>query len=398
MESLRRQIYGIASGRRDIEFSFLRNFSPPDSGRVRDLYLTLNTALELPETRLSDTPLRWVKNLLGYWEDRSRPVVVVLPLFGDHAGRTFSHLQELLDLLRKESANRLDSGEFMPHRGMLWIGIGEARDDFGSQQFYDFTSGIPDCADFSGVKIRGSRLWRDYVMLRTAWETAGCPHLYDWNAASAIVDRRDDELEKWFNQQAVEAYERLIGRVDSESIAWLERLMPQSAGSTGMADQLHRYHALWRPPGENHLQPAPWVARKWLNHDRNHRLRLQLLHALVCRPLSEKLLSLCLSLEARFRLYVDSHHSLASALPETPSQDFRAQESWYPGTHPALPLRSEEYSVFGTIVTTLKGENHVHRLADLTRLLRNYLAHNHYVCWSTIEKYQFLDKSCRSVV
>jgi hypothetical protein len=236
-------------------------------------------------------------------------------------------------------------------------------------------------------KVPGGDLptaWRTYLHLRVAWEAGGdveqvlqCDPL----GLSELKTGDDEACESLLNQHARKEMERLPAREREQAVRWLEETVAQAPVRGAR-------------PGMERGMPAPWMARALLLEGRAPTARQFLQARLVCMPLAELLLTKCLEIEAlqRTRLMLQR---LPEVVPSevlvrferfqgaTPSME----RELYPATHPAPPNDSWAFATLGEFMENLVGlRPSVRRSLEQLRLLRNAVAHGHYVGWKALTR------------
>jgi hypothetical protein len=268
------------------------------------------------------------------------------------------------------------------HHEPLWAGGNELNLDVGE----------PVLSVVDALAGPEPALWASYVHHRLAWEAGG--HLdraLDWNdvlVGSAVRTGDDAALEKLLGAVSCAAWAALPETRTSAVYAFL-RASAQDPARARLRQDLDLCRLLWRPGGVTRI--VPWAARAILIADPTPILRAQLRWTLTCAPLRRDLLSRCLDIEGSTRA---GHARDLGDPPEEarvgwnafrggePTSDAR----FYLGGSPAVPDGPFAFVDLGGFLVALRAGPT--RLAALHRLriLRNYLAHGHYVAWACVRE------------
>lgn len=228
-------------------------------------------------------------------------------------------------------------------------------------------------------------LWAKYVHLRIAWESGGViEDAFDCAAIAAdqaVTD--DDAVEQILNCFAMAKYLRMT---DDEQSAWMTFVLAPSVEAVptvcGYTAEL-----------EGRLTPFPWLARALLLKGTIDRSTCRTLRAeMICRPIAEQVLNRCFAAEASLR------RRLPSALPEPPDDVRRHYERFasatgpgqnleadlYPFAHPSPPVDAWDFASVGVIARHIITVPGGWRDLERVRLLRNAVAHCHYMGWKGI--------------
>jgi len=244
--------------------------------------------------------------------------------------------------------------------------------------------------------VQTETAWRAYLHLRAAWEAGGDVErtlLLDTLRLGELLIGDDEGCERLLNQHARTVFAALPAREQDACVTRIEELM------TGLSAQGSRGGLKASAPGLQGQGLAlgealpPWLARALLLEGRNPRARQLCGSRLVCTPLAELILTRCFELEAlqRTRLSLDR-------LPETVPDDVRVrfdrfkgagpnvERELYPADHPAPPNDAWAFATFGEFLDNVIGLRPTLRssLVQL-RLLRNAVAHGHYVGWKALQ-------------
>lgn len=224
-------------------------------------------------------------------------------------------------------------------------------------------------------------VWRAYLHLRIAWETAGnvddayaCDELQPANLP--VGD--DQGLERLLSEFA----RRQLARMPpSECRTWKDPSVAPGARPTVFGRE--------EPTGGRHT-PYPWLARALLLEASPRSGKRALRAELVCRPLAEQVLMTCFLVETRLR------GKIPDMVAGTPPADalaafekFRTAISLeaeiYPANHPAPPADVWDFASMGAILPLVSNiSSNTRRLFDCTRRLRNAIAHGHHVGWQAL--------------
>ena len=207
-----------------------------------------------------------------------------------------------------------------------------------------------------------------------------------------LMPQDDVALERGLNRYAAAEFDKLCGETRRQVGNCLGAMIGGRARHTQDGEPAYRELAslglYWEPGGLNDSMPAPWLARGLLLQRPDGVGADCLRGCLVCMPLAQDLLTVCLQLEARER------GSLVA--PEDIAADSEATEHWgrfqhgisltyrlYPAGCPAAPGGPWSFASFGQVLRH-SGANR--RRDALYRLLelRNHLAHGHYVGWEAV--------------
>jgi hypothetical protein len=253
----------------------------------------------------------------------------------------------------------------------------------GSQRrAFDFARGLPLVSPLGYPS--GAQAWRCYVHLRLAWECAGEPsQARRWGdvVSKRVAPENDDALERCLNELACEVWRARPEGLRKALSAWLND--PDEA----RVEPLIAEGVLWRPRRAGPLRPTPYVARALLCEGSSHG-RAQLRTALVCAPLVEAILGVCLELEGMLRGTVRPTGEVG---PETleawerfNNGSQRNGRSLLPEGCPAGPVDAWDMAPFGEFIAACSWPRERYGVLHDLRGLRNDVAHGHYVSWRNI--------------
>lgn len=245
---------------------------------------------------------------------------------------------------------------------------------------------------------RAERLWPLYLHHRLAWEVAGDLDMLRRMHLSATESfpgpREDEAFEALLNQRARDQYETVDAQVRA---AWVRQLRETSwTGENPFTifRQLPGPPLIWTPQTHGVPLIIPWIARGLLSEDVAwpSGARSWLRHSLVNQRMAGELLTRCIDVESLVRR--QTHEALnTGALGDETQRRLdqfergtgEGEHAFYPKAHPARPDEPSAFASLGEWLTALdRGRvSHIelwHRL----RILRNALAHGHYVSWAMI--------------
>ena len=281
---------------------------------------------------------------------------------------------------------------------------------FAAEPAHDFRSGQPTSQLFALQLGSPITLWQAYAHRRIAWEVGGNLELaYRLDEMATGVPVGDEiGLESVLNQFAED-----MARVSKEALERLLRFLgssPRSGNSTAAyaldvddRREMELASLLWPAEGRRTPRLTPWTARAIAKTAEGYYHREQLRAALVCAPLATELLRVCFELETRIRA-----DRLSDMTTETPSLETkrnferfcRGGDDFvrYPAGHPAIPSEDADVWAFASLVEVLKATRERSPAAipdsyESARLLRNTVAHGHYVCWHHIQRASSLIRS-----
>lgn len=253
-----------------------------------------------------------------------------------------------------------------------------------------------------------SQQWASYVHTRLAWEVAGSlDAALQWNAlASALAPGDDAGLEALLNTLADEAWRQLPAEYQALPSDYL-RLLAASWGSEELVRvtaALGTARLCWRPLGVGHARPAPWVARALIRKGGlSPQAKAQLRACLTCAPLAREILSRCLDLES----YLRARHAadLRPGVAAEGQADFDSfwgkgaptgrgtgpvaqgafDRQHYPdGAAAAQALDASAFLTMGGFLSGVSVSGTRRAQMHNVRMLRNSVAHCHYVSWASL--------------
>jgi hypothetical protein len=146
----------------------------------------------------------------------------------------------------------------------------------------------------------------------------------------------------------------------------------------------------WRPVGEPRPRPTPWWSRAVLCEGYSGPLRYLFRSCLVCAPIAREVLVRCFDLEAGDRAYCSPYQGASdNPEPERRYEEFLrgyqgSEAQFYPRCCPAVPRCASDFATYGNILACLPAglprRSERHRL----RLVRNTVAHGHYISWGIL--------------
>lgn len=232
--------------------------------------------------------------------------------------------------------------------------------------------------------------WNTYLHIRIAWETAGdVDRAIEWEPGIARISTgRDDLLEAELNSRAVKTWEQTE---EPARMMIVEALRSANGGGDPVSALLDN-RLYWRPHGTSIPHPVPWIARALLVKGFPRAFDL-LRAAVVCGSLLRNAIGLCLLLEGSARTRFGPPAAGIEPDPEAMQRFAQFRSGYgsdvmlYPKGCPASPLDAWAFSDFGKFLSSLEhlSERSQAVLHEL-RLLRNALAHGHYVSWSAFER------------
>lgn len=320
----------------------------------------------------------------------SRPFVLIV----DATGWTGAEAQRALRGLEAigSATRKLTSGVALTaiilHHEPLWAGGDELMLDVGR----------PSASLNDALTSPEPALWAAYVHHRVAWESGGdLDRAMAWDDALADRSARvgdDDGLESALGAFSAAAWASIAPARRASVLAFL-RSSPGDPARARLIQELHQHRALWRPDGVTHV--APWVARAILLDAATPLLRSQLRWCLVCAPLRRDLLARCLDLEAAVRA---RHVRDLGDAPEDARADWEAfrlaeptsDAPFYPANSPAVPDSPFAFVEFGGFLSALRVGQPRAAMLHRLRILRNYLAHGHYVSWGCVREMVEIDR------
>lgn len=282
------------------------------------------------------------------------------------------------------------------------------RASVGADPTFDLTTGAPLANVLSHAHIDQTSLWQAYAHARMSWECGGnIERALDWSERCPATGD-DDALEEMLNSIAEHEAPGITPGISDTLNEHLASLLTRTRDANAERVLLEN-GLLWQPPGTRTLRVAPWVARYILKCGTDGAARWYLRGCLVCEPLVAEILATCLDLEVRVRAVIGS--LTEGPLPDPPAGAQRLYDEFlsgvgagahYPRAHPARPDRPEDRWSFATFGEFLKGLDYWRsreardRLNRLT-ILRNTLAHGHYVCWQHVKETRSLIQEIESL-
>lgn len=293
----------------------------------------------------------------------------------------------LLEHFRKSGKSRALAAIVIDHRGIVDV-----------QPVCDFRSGLPShniLAEASSVS-NVEALWPAYVHHRVAWEAGGSvAYALSMGQRVATCAPGDDEgFERQLQEHAMARLQSHSSKADLEELHAIIGAAPTltSARQATLEARLFAQHLLWRPPSLNGLHVVPWASRSLLAHAALPRKYVWAMrHQLVCAPLAGEILSLCLKFESQILVRLHGRRGTRTVSSEAlNSQDrFKRGEDRfvvYPAAFPARPAEPDDAWAFASLGENLKSCTSGSRpMYDNTRLLRNAIAHGHYVNWRHVD-------------
>lgn len=297
------------------------------------------------------------------------------------AGDVASTLEELREDLRKRRA-RAALSAIVLHR-THWRQ--------GAVENYELDIGGPVQVLLDTGHATQHNRWCTYLHTRLAWEAGGhLDRMLAWCEESplAIPMGQDGKVEALLNGFAWKHWSE-VDPVDRGRILTAIRCGKGGERAEQVAT-LIRDRYFWQPFGSALARPVPWVARQLLALGEGANAYELLRSSLVCGPLLRNAMGRCLELEAHVRA------SLRESLCKTPPieatnrfDDYRngraIECSLYPPDCPALPTGDWSFAEFGAFIGALDVTKETRDTLHRLRLLRNSLAHGHYVSWKVFE-------------
>jgi hypothetical protein len=271
-----------------------------------------------------------------------------------------------------------------------------AQPRIGGESF-DYGAGEPQEAILPIMAVSMDTGWRAYLHLRAAWEAAGQPGLasqfeQSLNTGALSTPGDDNRTELALNKVAHELWDGVDAPSRVALTAYLGSMTSRTADGNADAEaSLLAEGLLWKPLGSAAAIPVPWVSRGLLLRTVNPPAALLLRSSTICSLLARELLIRCFDLEVRARAELSA--SLVSIPPdpecESRLSDFRSgvarfEVALYPNGCPAAPSDAWAFATFGEY---LRGAGVLSDNRDprtRLRLLRNAIAHGHYVGWRAV--------------
>jgi hypothetical protein len=267
-----------------------------------------------------------------------------------------------------------------------------------------FTTGYADGQVLADAAETGDAiLWARYLHMRAWWDSGGAvPHAWALSRRMIEIKVGDDHLvEKALQEYALEQADCPEALPLLRS--WLE--VKRAPAAVDVEATLLGSGLLWRPPGMRGLQVVPRIARVLLVRSplsESNILRLR--PNVICAPLVNELLSLCLFLESRIRLRLSGRGDISRLSEETVRRHAafcrgNDRQTHYPEDHPSPPSRDADVWAFASLGEVLRccPPGATSDPDREVRDLRNGLAHGHYVAWwhctKAINVLRLLDKS-----
>jgi hypothetical protein len=292
----------------------------------------------------------------------------------------------LLEHFRKSGTSTALAAIVIDHRGVV-----------DAQPACDFRSGrashdiLAEASSVSNIEA----LWPAYLHHRIAWEAGGSV-AYALSLAQQLgtcAPADDEEFERRLQDHAMASWQTHPGRADLEEIhSIIGATGPlTSARQTTLEARLLAYNLLWRPPSMNSLHVVPWASRSLLANvalPRKHVWALR--HQLVCAPLAGEILSLCLKFESQILVRLHGRRGTRTASSEALNNQGRFKRGEdrfvvYPVAFPARPVEPDDAWAFASLGENLSSSDSGNRpMYNNTRLLRNAIAHGHYVNWQHV--------------
>lgn len=258
-----------------------------------------------------------------------------------------------------------------------------------------FDIGYPSLSVMSeGGHLDAQLSWQRYLHLRAWWDSGGQLGIARSTAESLaqVAFGDDDEVERVLqlaargiasNIEAINDARHFLGEPGGQRRAALE-------------GRLRSQGLLWRPPAQTQWTLVPAAARALLGSGNAAGASMPRLRAaLTCNPIASELLGSCLALECRIRerhwgREWDGQWEAYSEARDQHRQFLQGQREFvrYPADHPAAPDGSSpDTALFATLGEILANS----KLPKLSvehevRLLRNSLAHGHYVTWAHCQR------------
>lgn len=261
----------------------------------------------------------------------------------------------------------------------------------------------------SSELMRGAeRLWPLYLHHRLAWEVAGDLDMLrrmHLDASEGLPGPGEDEaLEVLLNQRARAQYALVAPDVRS---AWVRQLRETSwTGENPFTifRQLPGPPLIWTPQASGVPMIIPWIARGLLAEEVAwpSGARSWLRHSLVDQRLGSELLVRCIDVESLVRRQTHDALNTGALGDETQRRldqfergTGEGEHAFYPRSHPSRPDEPSAFASLGEWLTALDRGRVPHiELWHRLRILRNALAHGHYVSWEMIA---WLRKICQQL-
>ena len=293
----------------------------------------------------------------------------------------------VLEHFRKSGKSMALAVIIIDHRGVVDV-----------QPVCDFRSGLPShdiLAEASSVS-NVETLWPAYVHHRVAWEAGGSVAyaLSLGQRVASCAPGDDEEFERRLQEHAIALLQSHPSKADLEELhAMIGAEGPlTSARQATLEARLFSQHMLWRPPALNSLHVVPWASRGLLAHAGLPRKYVWgMRHQLVCAPLAGEILSLCLKFESQILVRLHGkrgNRTVSSEALNSQNRFKRGEDRFvvYPAAFPARPVASDDAWAFASLGENLNSTTGRSRpMYDNTRLLRNAIAHGHYVNWRHVE-------------
>ena len=293
----------------------------------------------------------------------------------------------LLEHVRKSGKSKALAAIIIDHRGVVDV-----------QPICDFRSGrtshniLAEASSVSNVE----ELWPAYVHQRIAWEAGGSVTyaLSLSRQVACCASGHDEDFERLLQDHAMAALQLHSSKTDLEELHGIIGATGTltSARHATLEARLFAHHLLWRPPAMNGLHVVPWASRCLLAHaDLPRKYVWGLRHQLVCAPISGEILSLCLKFESQILVRLHGRRNSRTVSPDALSSQERFKRGEdrfvvYPAAFPARPVEPDDAWAFASLGENLYSSTSGTRpMYDNTRLLRNAIAHGHYVNWRHVD-------------
>jgi hypothetical protein len=255
---------------------------------------------------------------------------------------------------------------------------------------FDYGAGEPQDLVLPLVSLSPELGWKAYLHVRAAWEAGGVPGIArqfeDSLTGAATGD--DDSVELALNVVATRQWQGVDAPLRAALATWLGGLTSNRSSKHDYGAELFASGLLWNRLAGNDGTATPWASRALMQITKSPPAELLLRSSMICSPLAREILARCFELEVHARIRLSPALSALAAPPECEQRytDFKSgrasfDSALYPAACPALPRDAWAFASFGEYlhgagVSSDKRDPHT-RL----RLLRNAIAHGHYVGW-----------------
>jgi hypothetical protein len=372
-DAIQQAVVGADQGTTEVQCMRLSPQQVNDTGFETSLARRLGVSIEADRYAMIQAVARRLAD---------RPRLCLVPPLNEEQPKIAQDAEACVDLMAKVVAG-----------ARACVLIADTRDRPLAGVAFDLTVGAPP-AEVGLSADPPEILWFRYVHIRLAWEAGG-----DTGRAEEMVDaigrltpEDDTALERGLNRYAAAEYDKLCGETRRKVGNYISAVIGGRARHFQDGEpafrELKAIGLYWEPGGLNAPMPAPWLARALLLQ-RPQGVGAECLRGcLVCMPLAQDLLTVCLQLEARERGSLVAHEDGAA--------DLEAKQLWdrfqhgisltyrlYPAGCPAAPGGPWSFASFGQVLRHFGDDRRRDALYRLLEL-RNHLAHGHYTGWEAV--------------